>query len=152
MKTWNFKVKSNPQEIVKKLDSAFGSVDGMVFNMEHDKNDSVVFKVRKRIQDAFAVIHDNQTIVYGKILKKDIENVTDVEISFTQHFLRIVYVSIYLFFGLLAIFLGISGSAAIFIIAGLLIATGIAIWVDVKKRFKKDIQKYKTLISEILEL
>lgn len=151
MKSWNFKVKSNPQEILKKLDSAFGSVDGMVFNLDHDKNDSVVFKVRKRMQDAFAVIHDNQTIVYGKMLKTDTENETDVVICFTQHFLRILFVSIYLVFGLLAIILGISGSAIIYIIAGFLLAVGISLWIDVQKRFKKDVQQYKTLISEILE-
>ena len=152
MKAWNSKVKSNPQEIIKKLDSAFGSVDGFVFNMDHDKNDSVAFKVRKRVQDALQVIHDNQTIVNGKMLKTDTENETDVEISFTQHFLRRLYVSIYLVFGLLAIILGISSSATIFIIAGILLAVGIALWIVVKKKFERDIQKYKTLISEILEL
>lgn len=55
MKAWNFKVKSNPQEISKKLDSALGSVDGLVFNMNHDKNDSVTFKVRKRILYAYQI-------------------------------------------------------------------------------------------------
>jgi len=156
MKTWNFKVKSNPQEIIKKLDSAFGSVDTLVYKIEHNKNDSVAFKVRKRVQDANAIIHDNQTIVNGKMLKTDVKNETDVEISFTQHFLRILFVSIYLVFGLLliilAIILAISSSVAIFIVGGVLLAVGIAIWIDVQKRFEKDIQKYKTLISKILEL
>ena len=151
MKTWNFKVKSNPHEIIKKLDSAFVSVDGMVFNTHHDENDSIVFKVRKRVKDGFA-IHDNLIIVKGKMSKTDIENETDIKISFSQHFLRIMVVSIYLVLGLLAVILGISDNAIIFIFAGFLLVIGIAIWIDVQKKYQKDIQKYKSLISEILEL
>ncbi len=152
MKKWNFKLNSDPQEIIKKLDSAFASVDGMVFNTHHDKNNSVIFKVRKRVQDAYAALHDNLTILNGKMLKTDVENETNVEISFTQHFLRILYVSIYLVPGLIAIILGIGRSVSIFIIAGILLAVGIALWMQARNRFEKDIQKYKTLISEILEL
>ncbi len=151
MKTWNFKVKRNPQEILKKLDSALVSVDGMVFNTHNNENDSIAFKLRKRVQNGYSAIEDNQIIVKGKISKTDIENETDVKISFSQHFLRILYISIYLIFGLLAIILGISSSAFIFIIAGFLLAVGIAIWIDVQKKSEKDIQKYKLLISEILE-
>lgn len=152
MKAWNFKVKSNPQEIIEKIDSAFGSVDRFAYNVNHNKNDSAAFKVRKRVKDAWAALHDNQTIVNGKMLSTDTKNETDVEISFTQHFLRIFYVSIYLVFGLLSIILGIINSATIFLIAGFLLVVGIAIWIDVQKKFKRDIQEYKTLISEILEL
>jgi hypothetical protein len=152
MKTWNFKVKSNPQEIIKKLDSEFGSVGGMIFNTHHDKNDSVAFKVRKRLQDGYAALHDNQTIAHGKMLMTDVENETYIEITFTQHFLRILYVSIYLVSGLIAIILGITISATIFIVTGILLAVGIAILMQARNKFEKDIQQYKTLISEILEL
>lgn len=152
MKTWNFKVKSNPQEIIKKIDSALGSVDGFVFNTDHDKNDSVTFKMRKRVLYAYQIILRNHIIVTGKMLKTDTENETDVEISFTQHFLTTLWVSIYLGFGLIAIILGISRSAAMYIPGGILLAIGIALWIDVQKKFKKDSQKYKTLISEVLEL
>lgn len=37
MKAWNFKVKSNPQEIIRKLRSGLKPVNGFVFNMDHDK-------------------------------------------------------------------------------------------------------------------
>ena len=150
MKKWNFKLKSNPQMIINKLDSELGSVDGFVFKMDHDKNDLVTFKVRKRGLHYLGFMRENQIIVNGKILKTETENETSVEISFTQHFLTILYVSIYLVFGLLAIILGIIGSAAIFIIAGFLLTVGIALWIDVRKNSARYIQKYKTLISEIL--
>ncbi len=152
MKTWKFKVKSNSQEIIKKLDSAFGSVDTLFYKVKNNKNGLVAFKVRKRVQDANAALHDNQTILNGKMLKTDVENETNDEISFTQHFLRILYLSIYLVPGLIAIILGIGRSATIFIIAGILLAIGIALWMQARNKFEKDIQKYKTLISEILEL
>jgi hypothetical protein len=152
MRAWNFKVKSNPQEIIKKLDSAFGSVDSFVYNVDHNKNDSAAFKVRKRSLNYLNFIRENQIIVNGKILETDTENETNIEISFTQHFLRILYGSIYLVFGLLSIILGIINSATIFIIAGFLLLVGIAIWIDVQKQFARNIQEYKTLFSEILEL
>ena len=152
MKTWNFKLKSNPQEISRKLDSGLRSADGFVYNMDHDKNDSVTFKVRKRVLYGLAIIDYNAIIVKGKMLKTDTENETDIEISFTQHLLTRLYVSIYLVFGLLAIILGIRGSAVIFIIAGFLLAVGIALWINIQRKFEQDIQKYKTLISEILEV
>lgn len=150
MKAWNFKVKSNPQEIIKKLKSALGSVDGFVFNMDHDKNDSVTFKIRKRVLYAYQFILFNQIIVNGKILKTGTENKTDVEISFTQHFLTTLYVSMYCGFGLFAIILGISRSATMFIVGGILLVVGIALWIDVQKRFERNVQKYRTLISEIV--
>ena len=150
MKAWNFKVKSNPQESIKKLNSAFGSADGFVFKMDHDKNDSVTFKVRKRSLNYLAYIRENQIVVNGKILKTDTENETNLEISFSQHFLTILYVSIFVSLGLLAIILGRSSNAAMYLFGGILLAIGIALWIDVQKNSKKDIQKYKTLISEIL--
>ena len=71
MKEWNFEVKSNSQEIIKKLDSSLGSVNGYVFNMNHDKNDSFTFKVRKRVLHAYQLILYNYVFVNGKTLKTD---------------------------------------------------------------------------------
>ena len=152
MKKWNFIVKSNPDEIIKKLDSDFEPVKGMVFNINHDKNGSIVFKLRKRIQDSNAIMQENLTIVHGRMLKTENENETDVEISFKQHFLRIFYVSIFLIFGLLAIILGIIGSTTLFIIAVFILAIGIASSIVARKGFRRDIRKYKTLISKTLEV
>ncbi len=154
MKKWNFKVKSNVQEIIKKLDATLGSVDGFVFNINNDKNDSVIFNMRKRVHYLSQILHVNRITVNGKILKTDTKNETNVEISFTQHFLvtLIIFTHMLLGFGLLiTIISGIISSASIYISGGLLLAVGIVLWIAVQKKFEKDIQKYKTLISEILE-
>jgi hypothetical protein len=150
MKAWNFKVKSNPQEIIKKLDTALGSVNGFVFKMDHDKNDSVIFKVRKR--DVYLYHFHNNIIARGKAIETGIKNESNVEISFNQHFSIILYVSIYLVLGLLGIISGIIYSTYMFIFGGILFVIGIAVLIDFQKRFEKNIQKYKALISEILEL
>ncbi len=147
MKAWNFKVKSNPQEIIKKLDDALGSVKGFVLKMDNDRNDSLTFKLRKR---AITYMRYNQIIVNGKILKTDTKNETDLKVSFSQHFITILHVSFFLSLGLIAIILGISSSAAMYIFGGISLVIGIALWIDAQKNFKKDIQKYKTLISEVL--
>lgn len=152
MKAWKFKVKSNSQGIIKKLDSALGSADGFVFNTDQVKNDTITFKLRQRVLYAYQMILRNKIIVNGKIINTDTENETDVEISFTQHFLISLYVSIFWCSGLLAIILGLIISATMFILGGILLGVGIALWFYVQKRFESNMQKYKTLISEILEL
>ena len=154
MKKWNFKVKSNVQEIIKKLDSTFGSADRFVFNIDNDKNDSVTFKVRKRALYAFYLFFINKIIVTGKILKTDTENETNIEISFTQYFLWkfIIFTNMVLGFGfLIAIISEISSNASMYILGGILLAVGIVLWITVQNKFEKDVQEYKTLISEILE-
>lgn len=154
MKAWNFKAKSNIQEIVKKLNSAFGLDGRFVFKMGHDKNDSVTFKVRKRIlYSSPLIILNNNIIVNGRILKTDTEKETDVRISFTQHILSPSYVFIHFGFALCLIILGIVSSAIVYIlIAGILLAIGIVLWFDAQKKTKGNIQQYKTLISEVLEV
>ena len=152
MKTWNYKVKSIPHEIIKKLDSALGYVNGFVFNIDDAKSDSLTFNVRKRILNPLQIILYNKIKVNGKILKTDSENETNVEVSFSQHFLTILYVSVFFGFGLVALIYGLVSGATMYLLGGILLLVGIILWIDVKKRFKRDIQKYKTLISEILEL
>ena len=83
MEVWNFKIKSNSQEITNKLDAAFGSVNGFALDVQKDNN-SVTFKVRKRILYAFQTLLRNHIIANGEI--KRIENETEVKISFSQHF------------------------------------------------------------------
>jgi formate/nitrite transporter FocA (FNT family) len=39
----------------------------------------------------------------------------------------------------------------LYILGGVLLAVGILLWIAVQKKFEKDIQEYKTLISEILD-
>ncbi|APQ17916.1 hypothetical protein [Maribacter hydrothermalis] len=153
MKLWNFEAKNNPKEISNKLESALKTA-GFVFNTNCDENNSVTFKVRKRILYAWYMAFQNWTIVNGKLVKTDNENSTDVEISFNQHFLikLIVFTHISLILGLLiAIIAGINSSPTMYIFGGLILALGIVLWIGVQRKFEKDIQKYKTLISEILE-
>ncbi len=154
MKRWNFKVKSNVQEITKKLDSALGSVDGLDFNIDNGNNDLVTFKVRKRSLYAFYLMFVNKIIVNGKILKTNTENETNIEISFTQYFLWKLIIFTHMFLGLgflIMIILGINSSAFMYILGGIVLAVGIVLSIAVQKKFEKDIQEYKTLISKILE-
>ena len=85
MKAWDFKMKSKPEEIVEKLNSALGSVNGFVFKMNREENDSVKFNFRKRVLYPDQILHRNRIIVNGRVLKTNTENETEVEISFTQH-------------------------------------------------------------------
>ena len=154
MKKWNFKVKSNVQEITKKLDSALGSVDGLDFNIDNGNNDLVTFKVRKRSLYAFYLMFVNKIIVNGKILKTNTENETNIEISFTQYFLWKLIIFTHMFLGLgflIMIILGINSSAFMYILGGIVLAVGIVLSIAVQKKFEKDIQEYKALISKILE-
>lgn len=154
MRKWNFKVKSNVQEIITKLDVALGSVDGFVFNIDHDKKDSVPFKVHKRGLYAFYLMFVNKIIVTGTILKTATESETKIEISFTQYFLWKLIIFTHLFLGLCfltAIILKLSSSASMYIFGGILVAVGIVLWLTVQNKFKNDVQEYKTLIFRILE-
>jgi hypothetical protein len=97
----------------------------------------------------------NWTIVNGELLKIDTENKTNVEISFNHHFLirLIIFTHIFLGLGLLiAIISGINSNASMYILGGILLALGIILWIAIQRKFEKDIQKYKSLISEILVL
>ena len=96
----------------------------------------------------------NKIIVKGKILKTNTENETNIEISFTQYFLWKLVIFTHMFLGLgllIAIFSGISNSPSLFIVGVILLVIGIVLWIAVQKKFEKDIQEYKTLISKILE-
>ncbi|NAY90410.1 DUF423 domain-containing protein [Muricauda sp. JGD-17] len=155
MKAWNFEVKNNPKEISKKLKSALGPDNGFVFDMENNENNSLTFKVRKRILFVWYMAFQNWTIVNGKLLKVNTENKTNIEIHFNQHFLMslVIFTHIALGLGLLiAIISGISGSGSIFILGGMILALGIILWIAIQRKFEKDIEEYKSLISGILEL
>lgn len=154
MKTWRFKVKSNPVEISKKLESSLGAVKGFVFDMNQDNSDSVTFKVRKRILYAWYMVFQNWTVVNGKLIKSNAENKTNVEISFHQHFLITLIIMTQMFLGiglLVGIISGISNNTSMYVLGGILIVLAIVIWIAIQKKFEKDILKYKSLITQILE-
>ena len=153
MKKWNFKVKSNPQEISQNLESSLKSVSGLAFNMNHDTKNSIKFKMRKRILYAWYLFYLNSIIVNGKLSKADNENETDIEISFNQHFLwkTVIFTDIFVGLGILiAIISGKNSTIYMYLIGTLMLAVGIILWIRIQKKYKRNIQEYKTLISGIL--
>ncbi|MGB3149251.1 MAG: DUF423 domain-containing protein [Maribacter sp.] len=154
MKKWNFKIKNSPKENSQKLKSALETVNGLVFNLGYDKNNAVTFKMRKRVLYAWYWMFQNWTTVSGKLLKMNSRNKTNVEIYFNQHLLIRLIVFTNMFLGLallIAIITGISKGMYMFIFSGILLVLGIILWIALQKKFEKDIQNYKTLISKILE-
>ncbi|WP_044402195.1 hypothetical protein [Lacinutrix sp. Hel_I_90] len=154
MKKWNFKSKSNPKVISKRLEAAVGPVNGFVFNMNHEKNNFITFKMRKRILYAWYLFFLNSIVVHGKLSQTDIENETDVEISFNQHFLwKLVIVTNIIagFSILIAVFSRENSSVYMYLIGAILLAIGLLLWIRVQKKYERNIQEYQILISEILE-
>ncbi len=92
-----------------------------------------------------------ETILQHIIVETDAENDTNVEVSFTQHFLITLNIFIFLGLGLFALIFGIAGNTSAFLLGGISIAIGIIFWIAANNKFEKDLQKYKALISEILE-
>lgn len=154
MKKWNLKVKCNPQDIRNNLESAFKSVDGLAFNINPGKKDSIRFEMRKRILYAWYLPYVNSIIVNGKLSKTD-NNGTDVEILFHQHFLWKLLIFIHIVLGmgfLIAMILEKSSSAYTYLFGAIILALGIYLWVKVQKKYERNIQEYKTLISETLKI
>jgi hypothetical protein len=155
MKAWIFEVESNPTDIIKKLESTLGLNSGFDFSVDTHKNNSITFKTRKRILYVWYWAFQNWTIINGKLLKIDTKKKTNVEIYFNQHFLikLITFTNIVLGLGLLiSIISGIINSNSQYIFGGIILALGIFLWIAMQRKFEKDTQKYKSLISEILEL
>ena len=154
MKAWNFKVKNNPTEISKKLEITLGSDNGFLFDTENDENNSITFKIRKRILYVWYWAFQNWTIITGKLIKTDTEDMTNVEISFNQHFLIRLIIFTYIFLGLgllIAIISGISNNTSMYIFGGATLLLGIILWFAMQSKYTRDVEKYKTLISEILK-
>lgn len=155
MKRWDFKVKSNVQEIITKLDATLGTTGRFILDVHQGEHNSATFKIQKRGLYAFYLMFLNKIIVKGKILKTDTENETHIEITFTQYFLwkLVIFSHILLCMGfLISLFSQSSGSAFMYLLGGILVAAGIILWITVQNKFKKDIEEYKTLISGILEV
>lgn len=155
MKTWDFKMDSTPSVISENLDSSLGSVNGFVFNIHNDKKDSISFKIRKRLQYAWYIIYHNNVIVNGRLAGTETKNVTKVEITFKQHFLWKLVIFTHLFLGLffiIALVLNNNTNIAIYTFAAVLIAIGIFLWLKLQKKYDRNVQEYKNLISEILDL
>lgn len=145
-------MKKSPKEISDKLETELGSIGGFVFNKSYGENNSLTFKVRKRILFAWYWAFQNWTIVNGELLKNDVENTTNVQITFYQHWLIRLIVLTHIILGLgflIAVISGINGNAFMYILGATLLVLGIILWIAIQRKFQKDTQKYKSLITEI---
>lgn len=154
MKTWDFEVKSNPKEIIKKLESTFKDVNGFALKLNQDKNESVIFRIHKRAVETFQIALRNNINVNGKIKKTNIENKTMIEISFSQHLIMKVFmfVDILFGFGLISLMIVKSSNSYVFIFVGILLIIVILVWLEIQKIFNKNVRDYKKLISEMLQV
>ena len=149
MKNWKLKVKNSPQEISESLKS----IDGLVFNSHPDTQNSIKFEMRKRILYAWYLIYDNSIVVNGKLSKTDNENTTDIDILFNQHALWKLVIFLHFFLGmgfLIALIVRKGDNVFTYLLGLIILALGIVLWVKVQKKYKRNIQEYKTLISKTL--
>lgn len=151
MKKWSFYIERNPQETVEILESAL--IDRFVFTINRDRDDSVSFKLRKRILYIWYMYFHNWTIASGKLNKTETADKTNVEVSFNQHWFILLIAYSQMLLGLGFIIAIISGFSASSILPGIiLLALGVILWIVIKMKLKKDIQEYKSLIYNILEI
>lgn len=153
MKNWKLELESNPQDVSNNLESALTSVDGLLFDMNRGGNKSIKFKIRKRILYAWYLPYVNSIIVNGKIFKTDNNNGTDLEILFRQHFLWKLLIFIHIALGmafLIGMILEKSNYISTYLFGVIILGLGILLWVKVQKKYERNIQEYKTLISQIL--
>jgi hypothetical protein len=153
MKKWNFKLNNNPKAVSKNIESSLGTVNGFVFNINHDKNNSITFKMRKRILYAWYLFYINSIVVQGKLSKTAIENETDVEISFNQHFLWKLVIFTDMFVGLailITFFSGENSSPYLYLMAVAILAVGVILWIRIQKNYERNINEYKKMISKAL--
>lgn len=144
MKSWNFKLKKRPKEVIEKLTSELNSIGGFSFN---NKNTNT-FSFRKRILYPWYYAFQNWTVVNGELVENNVENITEVKISFKQHFL-IIFTHLILGLGLiLGLFIATNNQPLTYILGGLVIAFGIIIWITATRQFKNDSEKYKVLITK----
>ena len=149
MKNWNFKLKKQPKEIIEELASELNSIGGFSFN---NKNTNT-FSFRKRILYPWYYAFQNWTVVTVELAENNVENITEVKISFKQHFLIILIIFTHLILGLgliLGLFLATNNQPLTYILGGLVIAFGIIIWITATRKFKNDSKKYKVLITKTI--
>ena len=155
MKAWKFKVNNSPEELSEKLASSLGAGNRFVLDLDHDKKNLVQFKLRKRMLLAFEIMARNNIIVKGNILKSGSSNQADVEITFTHHTLSKLLIFVHLILGLgflAALIMETNNSPYMLLAGGILISLGFLLWLHLQKIFEKNVQEYKALLSNVLEL
>ena len=154
MNKWNIKVAKKPKEIIDNLKASFGSGNSFVFNFDEIKNNSIKFDIRKRAHHMFQISDGNIISANGLILKEDSSNETNIEVSFAQHFFTKLWIAIYipLCIGWIIFLQKMTNNTYLLIVGYLLfLIVGILYWLETKKKFKQNIKKYKTLLSEVFE-
>ena len=76
-------------------------------------------------------------------------------LGLVQHFLWKLIIFTHLFLGLgfvIAITLGNSSDTSMYLLAAITLAIGLFLWFRLQKKYKRNVQEYKTLISKTLEL
>ena len=147
MKNWNFKLKKRPKEVIEELTSELNSIGGFSFNIKNTNT----FNFRKRILYPWYYAFQNWTVVNGEL----VENITEVKITFNQHFLIMLIIFTHLFLGLgliLGLFQTTNNEPTTYILGGLVIVFGIIIWITANRKFKKGTEKYKVLITKTFGL
>ena len=155
MEKWNFQVNNSPKRVSKKLESSLRGTDKFALKTKSDNRNNVKFKLRKRLLLPFEISTQNNIIVNGELLKTDSDNVTAIKIFFTQHPLTILLIYGHIALGLgflIGMFLNISSNTYMYLIGGILLAIGGLFKLHYQKDFRKNVQEYKTLISNILEI
>jgi hypothetical protein len=152
MKNWKYKVQSSPQEVIDKLQSAFASASGFIFNVDKD---AASFMIRKPVIYPDQILHRNRVIANGKIshTNPSTEHGADIDISFVQDFyMKMTVFSIIVSAAiLLALISRLSSGVIIILLGAMILAVGIILWLALERKLQKDTQKYKTLITEVLE-
>ena len=153
MKSWNCKIKNNPTEIKKNLQSSLASVNGFAIDIKSDNSRSITFKIRKRLLYAWYIVYHNNLVVNGKLSGTDNQNETDVHISFGRNILWKFVIFAHLFLGLsfiAAIVLGNNSGNSMYLLAALTFAIVLLLWFRLQKKHKNDVEEYKKLLSETL--
>lgn len=104
---------------------------------------------------AFEIMARNNIIVKGNILKSGSSNQADVEITFTHHTLSKLLIFVHLILGLgflAALIMETNSSPYMLLAGGILISLGFLLWLHLQKIFEKNVQEYKALLSNVLEL
>lgn len=154
MKTWNFQINKSTSEISRKIESSLGLAKSFVYNRNNEKDDSVKFRIRKRLLYPWYLFYVNSIVVKGTLSKTDIENESDVKISFRQHFLWRLVIFTDAVVGLAILITATqwgNNRFAMFLTGTIILGIGILLGLRVQKKYHHDIKEYKSLISGILE-
>jgi len=152
MKNWSFKINKEPQQIIEQLKSEISKSRVFTLNIKEKENEILSFTFRKRILFGEQILHRNLVIVTGEIYRIDKENCSEVEIAFKQNPLVLISKIILFGLGLISILTGLLSSKS-FIIPGIIfLVIGFVLWLYLNQIFKDNTEKYRVLLSELLEI